>query len=91
MCAPSPIGSGWHIEDGELTVTWMTKNPALQSVLQLVHCTCKQGKCDTDRCSCMSARLSCTDLCRCQHCMNVQKETEDIATWDDVSDSDGDD
>ncbi|KAL1251048.1 hypothetical protein QQF64_018844 [Cirrhinus molitorella] len=28
MCAPSPFGNGWHLEDGELTVTWMTKNPA---------------------------------------------------------------
>lgn len=77
MCAPSPIGNGWHIEDGELTVTCMTNNPAAQ--------------CDTDRCSCMSARLSCTDLCMCQDCVNVQKEPEDISTWDADSDSDGDD
>lgn len=55
MCAPSPIGSGWHIEDGELAVTWMTTNPAPDSVLQVVHCSCKTTKCETERCSCMSA------------------------------------
>ncbi|KAL1268455.1 hypothetical protein QQF64_033818 [Cirrhinus molitorella] len=48
MCAPSPFGNGWHLEDGELTVTWMTKNPAPESVLQVVHCSCKQGKCDSE-------------------------------------------
>jgi len=91
MCAPSPIGNGWHLEDGELTVTWMTRNPAPESVLQAVHCSCKQSKCETGRCSCMSARLSCTDLCWCQNCANVSQETEERPTWDDASDSDRDD
>ena len=71
MCAPSPIGNGWHIEDGELAVTWMTKNPAPDSVLQVVHCSCKTTKWETERCSCVSARLSCTDLCQCHASENV--------------------
>ncbi|XP_056105946.1 uncharacterized protein LOC130084505 [Rhinichthys klamathensis goyatoka] len=91
MCAPSPVGNGWHLEDGELTVTWMTRNPAPESVLQAVHCSCKHSKCETGRCSCMSARLSCTDLCRCQNCANVSQEKEERPTWDDASDSDRDD
>ena len=33
---PSPIGNMWHIEDVELTVTWMTRNPAPESVLQVL-------------------------------------------------------
>ncbi|XP_049332864.1 uncharacterized protein LOC111197609 isoform X2 [Astyanax mexicanus] len=86
ICAPSPIGNGWHLENGELAVTWMTKLPAPESVLQVVHCSCKQGKCETGRCSCMSARLCCTDLCKCQNCENVSKETEQNATWADNSD-----
>ena len=81
MCAPTPVGNGWHVEDGELTVTWMTRNPAPDSVLQVVHCGCKLGKCETGRCSCLSAKLSCTDLCLCQNCLNVSKETEDRVTW----------
>lgn len=86
MCAPSPIGNGWGMEDGELTVTWMTRNPAPDSVLQVVHCNCKKSKCCTERCTCMSAKLSCTDLCHCQDCENVSKETEERGTWDDDSD-----
>ena len=35
ISAPSPIGNGWQSEDGELTVTWMTTNPAPVSVLQM--------------------------------------------------------
>ena len=85
MCAPSPVISGWHIEYGELTVTWMTTNPAPDRVLQLVHCSCKTSKCETERYSCMSARLSCTDLCWCQNCENVSKETGERAIWDDDS------
>ena len=34
MSAPSPVGNGWHLEDGDLAVTWMTRNPAPDSVLQ---------------------------------------------------------
>ncbi|XP_061913285.1 uncharacterized protein LOC133656293 isoform X2 [Entelurus aequoreus] len=86
MCAPSPIGNGWYIEDGELTVRWMTRNPAPDSVLQVVHCGCKTSKCETERCSCMSAKMSCTDLCHCQNCGNVSKETEERGAWDDDTD-----
>lgn len=39
MCAPSPIGNGWDIEDGQLAVNWMTKNPAPDTVLQVVNCS----------------------------------------------------
>ncbi|XP_061920275.1 uncharacterized protein LOC133660711 isoform X2 [Entelurus aequoreus] len=86
MCAPSPIGNGWYIEDGELTVRWMTRNPAPDSVLQVVHCGCKTSKCETERCSCMSAKMSCTDVCHCQNCGNVSKETEERGAWDDDTD-----
>ena len=82
MSAHSPIGNGWHVEDRELKVTWMTKNPAPESVLKVVHCSCKQSKCEMGRCSCMSARLSCMDLCPCQNCANISMETEDITTWE---------
>ena len=85
MCAPSPIGNGWDIEDGQLTVKWMTRNPAPDSVLQVVHCGCKITKCETERCSCLSAKMSCTDLCHCQNCENISKETE-RGTWDDDTD-----
>ena len=84
MCPSSPIGNEGHLISNELTMTWMTKSPAPER--QAVHCSCKQSICEPGRCSCMSARLCCTDLCWCQNCGNVSKETEDRATWDDDSD-----
>jgi hypothetical protein len=33
---PSPVGHGWWIEDGKLTVRWMTGPPAPEVVLELV-------------------------------------------------------
>ena len=35
ISAPSPAGYGWQIEDGNLHVTWMTRNPAPDSVLHV--------------------------------------------------------
>ncbi len=46
------------------TVPWMTRNLAPESMLQVVHCSCKQGKCETERCSCLSPGLCCIDLCQ---------------------------
>ena len=69
ISAPSPAGYGWQIEDGTLHITWMTRNPA-------PDCGCK-GACETGRCSCFSAGLCCTDLCRCCNCANT-KETEEL-------------
>ncbi|XP_039538675.1 uncharacterized protein LOC120486602 [Pimephales promelas] len=42
----------------EPTLAHYVDIPAPESVLQAVHCSCKQSKCETGRCSCMSARLS---------------------------------
>lgn len=66
----------------------MTRNPAPDSVLQVVHYACKVGKCETGRCSCLSAKMSCTDLCHCQNCENVSNETERSVFDDDTDDSD---
>ena len=80
-------GYGWQIEDGTLQVTWMTRNSAPDSVLHVIHCGCKSA-CETGRCSCFSAGLCCTDLCRCCNCANT-KETEELE--DNCPDTDGED
>ena len=74
--APSPTEHGWHLEDGQLHVTWMTRNPAPDSVLHVIHCGCRGSACETNRCSCFTAGLCCTDLCRCSNC-NKKKEMEE--------------
>ena len=44
---------------------------ALNSVIELVSCTCKKG-CKTGRCSCKAEGLSRTDLCGCfENCENT--------------------
>ncbi|XP_056290830.1 uncharacterized protein LOC130206756 isoform X2 [Pseudoliparis swirei] len=87
ISAPSPAGYGWQIEDGTLHITWMTRNPAPDSVLHVIHCGCK-GACETGRCSCFSAGLCCTDLCRCCNCANT-KDTEQLE--DNCPDTDSED
>lgn len=62
------------------------------SICQDIVYLASKGRRQTGRCSCMSARLSCTDFCWCQICANVSQETEERSTWDDGSDySDRDD
>ena len=53
--------------DGELTIEWMTKNPAPNELLLHVHCRCKTG-CSSVRGSCYRAKLPCTDACSCEYC-----------------------
>ena len=68
---PSPVGNGWTIKnDDELEITWMTRLPAPQSLIECVECKCKTG-CLTMRCSCRKAELKCTDLCSCCDCQNA--------------------
>ena len=64
MSMPSPAGHGWHMENGELKITWMTQPPAPESIRVVVNCGCKNGKCDNRRCSCVDAQLACTDCVR---------------------------
>ena len=64
----------------------MTRIAAPDSVLEAVHCACKQGKCERGRCSCLSSKLSSTDLCRCKNCENINKATDEVAIEDDGSD-----
>ena len=61
---PSPQDYGWNLED--VWVPVMTKElPAPKSVLQLVKCGCVKTKCESNRCTCRKAGLSCTDICGC--------------------------
>lgn len=71
MDAPLPMGYGWELNDEyQLEVTWMTKKPAPDEILIDVHCSCKLQKCVSKRCTCVTANLSCTDLCKCKDCEN---------------------
>ena len=70
IVAPSPVGRGWELKDEELTIHWMTSNVTPDQLLEFVNCGCKKG-CSTQRCSCLKAGLRCTELCKCQNCVNT--------------------
>eukprot|EP00794_Sanderia_malayensis_P012433 gene12433-13718_t len=93
---PSPVGNGWEILDGQLTIVWMTQPPAPDSLLDFVSCKCKTG-CKSQKCSCLKADLQCTELCLCVSCQNCCAATgnddEDAVSCSDTdeeSDSDVD-
>ena len=33
-------------------------------------CNCKKSNCKKKYCECFSANLTCTDICKCEHCFN---------------------
>ena len=77
VIVPPPVDNGWNLANGELTIVWMTRPSAPQSLLECVECRCKTG-CKSMRCSCRKADLKCTDLCGCSDCQNcVAANTED--------------
>ena len=68
---PSPVGYGWTLKnDDKLDITWMTRPPAPQSLVECVECKCKTG-CLNMRCSCRKAELKCAYLCLCCDCQNA--------------------
>ncbi len=75
---PSPDGHGWRINSAnELEVEWMTKNPAPDSILELIACKCKKSKCVSQSCTFLSDGLKCTDVCDCTDCSNEANEEEE--------------
>ena len=86
---PSPVGSGWCLEDGKLTIDWMSGEPAPQAVLELLSCQCSRI-CKLPSCTCLTNGLKCTDLCRLQDCTNRREEdpADDAFSDDDQEDED---
>ena len=61
--APSAVGHGWQVEDGQLVHKWMDNSPAQQSVLKSINCKRKKSGCK-DTCSCLN--LSDLFICKSQ-------------------------
>lgn len=83
-----PLGNGYHMDsNGQLKPTTTDVPPAPDAIVEMVRCQC-QGNCSSNRCSCKSKELLCTDLCLCStHCDN-DVDTH-YANCDSDDDSDG--
>ena len=84
-----PLENDYHrdSDDGQLKPTTTDVPPAAEAIVEMVRCQCK-GNCSSNRCSCKSKKLSCTDLCLC----NTQCENDDDMHYDNHEpddDSDG--
>jgi hypothetical protein len=89
---PPPVGHGWQMENGELTIHWGSLPPAPESILELVNCTgrCRRTNCsDSEKCTCLENGIPCTDLCKCKRdtCSNVSGQVDDTEDESDISDS----
>ena len=87
---PSPIGFGWCLEDGKLTIDWMSGEPAPKAVLELLSCQCKRV-CKLPSCTCLVNGSRCTQLCKLQECANQHEKVDEEDSLPDESDSDNED
>ena len=93
---PLPLGHGWMSDPDDtqlLAVQWMRNPPAPSGLVQLVNCGCKSN-CASNRCSCKSADMPCTDLCQCsEDCTNAKHNPceEDSDSHESQSNSDDSD
>ena len=86
---PSPVGHGWVEEDGNLSIKWMSGEPAPAVLLEFLSCSCARS-CKVPTCTCLANGLKCTDMCRLRDCNNRAKEDEiiDDECSNDVEDDD---
>ena len=64
---PNAEYNGWLLENDNLIIDWMTIPPAPDTVLEFVSCNCIKS-CDSNRCTCKSNGLKCTDTCKVKDC-----------------------
>lgn len=61
-----PIGRGWELDgNGKLRPKMLTGRIAPDNLLKGICCNCKEGErqCQTMKCSCMKAGMSCVSSC----------------------------
>ena len=70
-----PKGRGWELDSNrKLRPQMLSVGIAPDNLLKVICCNCKEGErqCQTMRCSCMKASMSCVPACGvcCGHCDN---------------------
>lgn len=72
---PSPIGHGWVEEDGNLSIKWVSGEPAPAAPPEFLSCSCARS-CKLPTCTCFTNGLKCTDMCWLRDCNNRAEEEE---------------
>ena len=82
-----PLQNGNHKDhdDGQLNPTTTDVPPAPKAIIEMVRCQCK-GNCTSNRCSCKSNNLPCTDLMCNTNCENDEDTYYENRDSDDDSD-----
>ena len=88
--APSAVGHGWQVEDGQLVYKWMEHSPAPQSVLKSIYCKCKKSDCK-GTCSCIKGGLPCNDYCQCVRELCANRRSHEVVGSGSDYDTDSDD
>ena len=83
---PSPVGSGWSLEDGVLVQELMTEPPVPEVCTELTCCKCKKG-CKSNSCSCWRSHFLCTDACHCSSFETCENNDASVFESSDESDS----
>ena len=87
--APSPVGNGWELENGQLVFTWMTNAIAPDKLLSVITCKCKKTACGSDACTCRKNGLKCSEMCACYDCRNrPDQESKTVDSESEPSDTD---
>ena len=61
-----------------LCISWMTRLPAPDMILEFTSCKCHHV-CQLPSCECMASRLKCTNECSLRECKNVG--VGNVVTW----------
>ena len=73
-----PKKNGYCLDnDGHLKPTTTEFPPAPLAIVEMVRCQCKSG-CSTNRYSCKSVNLPCTDLCLCSSVCENDADSQDF-------------
>ena len=72
---PSPVDQGWVQEDGQLSIKWMSVEPAPAALLEFLSCSCARS-CKLPTCTCLTNGLKCTVMCRLRACNNRAEKEE---------------
>ena len=83
---PAPTDYGWVLENERLVPVRSTGLPAPLSILMLIKCNCKASSCTGSKCSCIHARMKCTELCGCSDDCQNSSDTMSLSEIEGIND-----